>query len=332
MKPFLVFLLLLTTSFSFAFDPEKPLKITVAQDGSGEYKTIQEALNNVPKDSERTTIISIKNGMYFEKLEIPSSKKNIQLIGENKEKTIISYNDFSGKPLRPEDSKEGKTTYSTSTSYTLLIRADNCVLENLTIENTAGRVGQAVALHTKCDKLIVKNCRLLGNQDTVYLDRDGVRNYLENCYISGTTDFIFGATTAYFKKCTIESLQDSYITAASTVEGEKYGFVFVDCQLIAASDSVKKVYLGRPWRPFAQTVFINTKMGKHIIPAGWNPWIDKRFPDKDKTAYYAEYGSSGEGAKEISKRVSWSHQLKKEDLKKYDLDNVLNDWNPKKQK
>ena len=330
MKYFLALLFTLSLTVSFATNSEKPVKITVAQDGSGDYKTIKEAINSVKSKSEIETIITIKNGRYFEKLEIPTSKRNITLKGEDNKKTIISFDDYSGKPLRPEDVKDDKTTYGTSTSYTLLIKGDNCTLENLTIENSAGRVGQAVALHTKGDKLVIKNCRLIGNQDTVYLDKAGTRVYVEKCYINGTTDFIFGPATAYFKDCIIESLIDSYITAASTEENEKYGFVFVDCELTTQERAVRKVYLGRPWRPFAQTVFINTKMGGHIIPAGWNPWKDERFPDKEKTAYYAEYNSSGDGAKDLSKRVDWSHQLHKSDLKKYELEKVLDGWDPKK--
>lgn len=330
MKHFLILLLTLNSLLSFATKKENPIKIIVSKDDSGNFKTIQEALNSVKSNSDTETIIIIKNGTYHEKLEITSDKNNITLSGEDKEKTIISFDDFSGKPLRKENFTEGKTTYSTSTSYTLLIRGNNCKLENLTIENTAGPVGQAVALHTKCDQLIVRNCRLLGNQDTVFLDRDGVRNYFENCYISGTTDFIFGATTAYFENCIIESLSDSYITAASTPQNQNYGFVFVACKLIAKDPSVKNVFLGRPWRPYAQTVFINTKLDSHITAEGWNSWVDKRFPDKDKTAYYAEYKSYGAGAKDLSKRVKWSHQLKKSDLKKYTRDKVLNGWNPEK--
>ena len=182
----------------------------------------------------------------------------------------------------------------------------------------------------KADRVIVKNCNLLANQDTLYLSEGNTRTYFENCFINGTTDFIFGAATAYFYKCTIESLVNSYITAASTPQGQAYGFVFVDCKLTAKDKSVDKVFLGRPWRPYAQTVFINTDIGSHIIPEGWNVWIDSRFPDKDKTAYYAEFGSKGSSAKDVSQRVAWSHQLKKEDIRKYDRDLVLNGWNPNK--
>ncbi|WP_369014035.1 pectinesterase family protein [Flavobacterium anhuiense] len=308
---------------------DNKLALTVAQDGSGDFKTIQEAVNNVKDNSEKRVVITIKPGVYKEKLEIPVSKTFITLKGTNRNKTIISFDDYSGKPLREPD-PSGKKTFGTGTSYSFLILGNDTTLENLTVENTAGRVGQAVALHIKSDRVIVKNCNLLGNQDTLYLSEGNTRTYFENCFINGTTDFIFGAATAYFYKCTIESLINSYITAASTPQGQAYGFVFVDCKLTAKDKSVNKVFLGRPWRPYAQTVFINTDLGSHIIPEGWNAWIDTRFPDKDKTAYYAEFGSKGLSAKYLSQRVAWSHQLTKEDIKKYSRNSVLNSWNPNK--
>jgi pectinesterase len=170
-----------------------------------------------------------------------------------------------------------------------------------------------------------------GNQDTLYLAKGGTRCYFENCIIQGTTDFIFGAATVFFKDCTIESLSNSYITAASTTQEERYGFVFVDCRLVASGPEVNKVYLGRPWRPYATTVFIRTELGAHIVPEGWHPWPgDKNFPNKERTAYYAEYRSYGEGAADLSKRVVWSRQLRKKDLKKYQQEKVLRGWNPVK--
>lgn len=329
MKHFLIVLLSLSSILSSAQTMENLFELTVAQDGSGNFKTIQEAINNVRDHAEIRVIITIKPGIYNEKVVIPFFKRNITLKGLDKEKTVISYDDYSGKPFRGID-VTGNTKFSTYTSYTLLVQGNDCSLENLTIENTAGKVGQAVALHTEGDRVVVKNCSILGSQDTLYLAKGGTRNYFENCYINGTTDFIFGAATAYFYNCTIESLTNSYVTAASTTQQDAYGFVFVDCKLIAKDATVNKVFLGRPWRPYAQTVFINTDMGSHILPEGWNPWKgDKNFPDKEKTVFYAEYGSKGAGGKDISKRVSWSHQLKKSDLKKYDLVKVLNGWNPK---
>ncbi|MFD2941715.1 pectinesterase family protein [Flavobacterium notoginsengisoli] len=326
MKYILTLFLITTLSLS-AQTLDNKLALTVAQDGSGDFKTIQEAVNNVKDNSEKRVVITIRLGKYVEKLEIPVSKSFITLKGTDRNKTIISFDDYSGKPLREPD-PSGKKEFGTGTSYSFLIKGNDCTLENLTVENTAGRVGQAVALHIKSDRVIVKNCNLLGNQDTLYLSEGNTRTYFENCFINGTTDFIFGAATAYFYKCTIESLTNSYITAASTPQGQTYGFVFVDCKLTETDKSVDKVFLGRPWRPYAQTVFINTDLGSHIIPEGWNAWIDTRFPDKDKTAYYAEFGSKGASTKNISQRVSWSHQLTKNDIKKYSRDLVLNRWNP----
>ncbi|KFF03516.1 pectinesterase family protein [Flavobacterium reichenbachii] len=328
MKYILALFLIITFSLSGQTLDNK-LTLTVAQDGSGDFKTIQEAINNVKDNSEKRVVITIKPGKYVEKLEIPVSKTLITLKGIDRNKTIISFDDYSGKPLREVD-PSGKKAFGTGTSFSFLIKGNDCTLENLTVENTAGRVGQAVALHIKSDRVFVKNCSILGNQDTLYLSEGNTRVYFENCFINGTTDFIFGAATAYFYKCTIESLINSYITAASTPQGQAYGFVFKNCKLTAKDNSVDKVFLGRPWRPYAQTVFINTDLGSHIIPEGWNAWIDTRFPDKDKTAYYAEFESKGLSAKNVSQRVSWSHQLQKEDIKKYNIDLVLNGWDPSK--
>ncbi len=330
MKRILILLLSLSSILSSAQTMDNLFELTVAQDGSGNFKTIQEAINNVRDHAEIRVIINIKPGVYNEKVVIPFFKRNITLRGSDKEKTVISYNDYSGKPFRGIDIT-GNTKFSTYTSYTLLVQGNDCSVENMTIENTAGKVGQAVALHTEGDRVVVKNCSILGNQDTLYLAKGGTRNYFENCFINGTTDFIFGAATVYFYNCTIESLSNSYVTAASTTQQDAYGFVFLDCKLIAKDETVNKVFLGRPWRPYAQTIFINTEMGSHILPEGWNPWKgDKNFPDKEKSVFYAESGSKGAGGKDISKRVSWSHQLKKSNLKKYDLLKVLNGWNPKK--
>lgn len=326
---YILTLFLITTFSITAQTLDNKTALTVAQDGSGDYKTIQEAVNHVKDSLNKRTIITIKPGVYVEKLVIPATKTFITLKGLDRNKTVISFNDYSGKPLRELDAS-GKKEFGTSTSYSFLILGNDCTLENLTVENTAGRVGQAVALHIKSDRVIVKNCNILGNQDTLYLSEGNTRTYFENCFINGTTDFIFGAATAYFYKCTIESLTNSYITAASTPQGQPYGFVFTDCKLTAKENTVDKVFLGRPWRPYAQTVFINTEMGSHIIPEGWNEWIDKRFPDKDKTAYYAEYGSKGAGAKDLSKRVKWSYQLEKSAIKKYQIEKVFNDWKPNK--
>lgn len=320
MKKFLLILLVSVAGFIFA-QHEPYLKITVAQDGSGDFTTIQKAINSVRDLGPGEALIYIKSGIYHEKIVIPSSKHKITLQGENKENTVITNNDFSGKP---DAFHEKMTTFN---SYTLLVMGDDIKIHDLTIRNSSCNEGQAVALHVEGDRFIIRNSRISGCQDTLYSATNHSRQYFENCFIEGTTDFIFGQATAVFKNCTIKSLADSYITAAATERDRAYGFVFLDCKLIAEK-GISKVFLGRPWRPYAKTVFINTEMGSHILPEGWNPWKgDKMFPDKEKTAYYAEYGSTGSGGKS-SGRVSWSHQLKPRDLKKYTLTVIFNGWNP----
>lgn len=300
---------------------------TVAQDGSGGFRTIQEAVNAVRDHSQIRATIRVKNGTYREKLVIPAWKKNITLIGESAEHTIITNNDFSGKDF-PNRDFTGNTKFSTYTSYTVLVQANDCTLQNLTIENTAGRVGQAVALATEGDRIGVYNCRILGNQDTLYTSKDG-RNYYKDCLITGTTDFIFGEATAVFEHCTIRSLTNSYITAASTTREQTFGYVFFNCKL-TANEEAMKVYLGRPWRPFAKTVFIDTEMGGHIVKEGWDPWKgDNMFPEKEKTTFYAEYNSTGPGAATGS-RVAWSKQLTAQEREKYTMENILSGWVPGK--
>ncbi len=307
-----------------------PSQITVAQDGSGNYKTIQEAVNSVRDLGAQRVTIHIKKGIYHEKLIIPSWKTNVSLIGEDKENTVITNNDYSGKPIINGKDAFGKDKFTTYTSYTVLVQGNDFKAMNLTIENTAGRVGQAVALNVEGDRCVFINCKLLGNQDTLYTSGEQSRQYYKDCYIEGTTDFIFGSATCVFQSCIIKSLINSYITAASTTPRQQFGYVFFDCKLIADT-GVKKVFLGRPWRPYARTVFIRTEMGSHIVPMGWNPWKgDAMFPDKEKTAYYAEYQSKGAGAK-ASNRVSWSHYLTVNEIKYYILSNIFagkNTWNP----
>ena len=306
-----------------------PSSLTVAQDGSGDYKSIQEAVNSVRDLGQNVVKIYIKKGVYTEKLVIPSWKTKISLIGESKENTIITGDDFSGKVFPGKDAY-GNTKFSTYTSYTVLVQGNDFRAENLTIRNTAGKVGQAVALHVEGDRAQFFNCNILGNQDTLYTATGSSRQYYKDCFIEGTTDFIFGEATVVFQSCTIKSLVNSYITAAATTPSQKFGYVFFDCTLIADS-AAKKVYLGRPWRPYAKTVFIRTEMGNQILPVGWDPWVgDKMFPDKEKTIFYAEYGSFGKGG-DTSKRVSWSKQLSKKELKTYTLKNIfsgLQTWYP----
>jgi pectinesterase len=295
----------------------------VAADGSGDFKTIQEAINAVRDLSQKQVKIFIKNGVYREKLVIPSWKTNISLVGEHRDSTLITNNDYSGKPYTSGLDAFGRDKYTTYNSYTVLVQGNDFRAENLTIENSSGRVGQAVALHVEGDRAQVKNCKLLGNQDTLYTGTEGSRQYYSNCLIQGTTDFIFGEATAVFDGCVIRSLSNSYITAASTRPGMKYGYVFMHCKLVADT-AARKVFLGRPWRPYAKTVFLYSEMGDHIVPQGWDNW---RNPENEKTVLYAEYKNTGPGARTES-RVKWSRQLSRKEAKKYTLKNIFGGWEP----
>lgn len=300
-------------------------EIIVSKDGNGEFETIQEAINSTRDLGPGQVVIHIKNGIYNEKITIPSWKTKITLKGVNREKTIIFNDDFSGK-TNPETGAD----FSTFNSYTVLVQGNDIKIENLTIENTSCGEGQAVALHVEGDRFVIKNSNILGCQDTIYAATENSRQFYENCYIEGTTDFIFGEATAVFQNCEIKSLKDSYITAAATTPNQEYGFVFLNCKLTAA-EGVSKVYLGRPWRPFAKTVFIETNLSNHISPEGWDPWHgDVMFPDKEKTTFYAEYNNSGESAS-AEARVKWSRQLNAEEAAIYTIENILkghDNWYP----
>ncbi|WP_084625575.1 pectinesterase family protein [Salinimicrobium xinjiangense] len=298
-------------------------EITVAKDGTADFSSIQEAINSTRDLGPGEVVIRIKAGTYNEKLEIPSWKRQLTLIGEDRKNTIITNNDFSGK-IDPATGKE----FSTFMSYTVLVRGNDIKIENLTIQNSSCGEGQAVALHVEGDRFVIKDSDILGCQDTLYTATEGSRQLYLNCYIEGTTDFIFGEATAVFKDCTIKSLKDSFVTAAATPQNQEFGYVFIDCKLIAA-EGVDKVYLGRPWRPYAKTVFINSHLGEHILPEGWEHWPgDKMFPNKERTTFYAEYNSTGPGAS-ASTRAEWTHQLTSEEAAKFNLKNIFSiesDW------
>ena len=285
-------------------------EMTVASDGSGDYSTIQKAIDACKSFPDKRITIHVKNGVYHEKVVVPACNKRLSIIGESAEKTIVTYGDYFGKINRGRN--------STFYTYTFLVVADDFYAENLTIENSAGPVGQAVALHVSGDRCAFRNCRILGNQDTLYTDGLNSRQYFNGCYIEGTTDFIFGAAIVLFYNCIICSKGNSCITAASTPQGKNYGYVFLNCKITAA-EGVQKVYLGRPWRDFAKVVFLNCELGAHILPAGWSNWSGT---SRDKTAYFAEYENKDPGA-ENSQRVGWSHQLTKTQAAKYTQKKIL---------
>ncbi len=285
--------------------------VVVAQDGTGNFRTLQEAVNAAANHSQTRIVIVVKSGTYEEKLVIPSWKTNITLRGEDKEHTIITWNDYSGKG-----------EINTFTSYTVLVQGNEFRAENITFENSAGTgVGQAVALHVEADRCVFVNCRIVANQDTLYAGVDNSRQYYQNCYIEGTTDFIFGSATVVFDGCHIHGKKNSYITAASTPQRQRFGFVFRNCS-ITTSPETTKLYLGRPWRPYAKTVFIECNLSAGILPEGWHNWNK---PDAEGTSFYAEYKSTGAGASPTT-RVPWSHQLTAAEVNVYTLENIFGDW------
>lgn len=300
---------------------DNPDTLVVARDGTGQFRTINEAVEVCRAFMEYHKVIYVKKGVYKEKVIIPSWLTNIEVCGENAENTIITYDDHAN--IRFEETGLPMGTFRT---YTVKVQGNYITFKNITIENNAARLGQAVALHTEGDHLVFINCRLLGNQDTVYTGVANTRIYFKNCYIEGTTDFIFGPSTAWFESCTIHSKQDSYVTAASTPADVTYGYVFNNCKLTAA-EGVTKVYLGRPWRPYAYTLFMNCELGSHIVPCGWHNWGKA---SNEETARYAEYNNSGAGAS-TKDRASWSKQLTKKEAAKVTLENVFkidNSWIP----
>jgi pectinesterase len=304
-----LFIFLLTFSSAKAYD------FVVAKDGSGDFKTVQEAIDAVPDFRKNRTTIFIKEGVYKEKLVLPASKRDVSIIGENVEKTILTYDDYAQK--HNCFGEEVGTTGSSS----FFIFGEGFIAENITFENAAGPVGQAVAVRIEGDKVAFKNCRFIGNQDTLYPHGNNSHQYYKNCYIEGAVDFIFGWSTCVFDSCTIFCKKAGYVTAPSTEENTKYGLVFLNCN-ITGSAPENSFYLARPWRPYGKSVYINCKLGKHIKPIGWHNWGST---EKEKTAFFAEYNSSGEGAN-TEERAKWSHQLTSEQAKEYTPENILGDW------
>lgn len=292
--------------------PKDEYNIIVAKDGTGDYTSIQAAINNSPSFPYKKVTVTIKNGVYNEKIQILENNPNLHIVGESTAKTILTYND--------NFSKINLGRNSTFYTATVEIQADDCSISNLTIENTSGNTGQAIALSLKGNRIRIADSKLIGNQDTLYLSGENHKIYVANCYIDGTTDFIFGNATAFFENCTIHSKSDSYITAASTTPNSAFGFVFENCK-ITADAGINQVYLGRPWRIYAKTAFINCEIGNHILPEGWHNW-DKK--DAEENSFYAEYNNTGEGFKPEN-RVQWSHQLSKKQVKKFTKENILTD-------
>ena len=313
-KLLLLIALSLSVTAQAANSYDNPDTIVVARDGTGQFRTVDEAIEVCRAFMDYHKVIYIKKGTYKEKLIIPQWLQNIELCGEDMNETIITYDDHANI------NKMG-----TFRTYTLKIEGNDITLKNLTVENNAARLGQAVALHTEGDRLVFINCRFIGHQDTVYTGMPYTRLFFKDCYICGTTDFIFGPSTAWFEGCTIESLINSYVTAASTPADAEYGYIFNNCRLIAGG-TAEKCYLGRPGRDYGYTLFMNCDLGGHIRPEGWHHWEKQR----EQTARYLEYNNHGAGA-QPQQRVVWSRQLTKKEAQQITPAKVFtrqDNWNP----
>lgn len=311
--------------------------ITVAKDNSGDFNSIQQAVDSIPAGTPET--IYIKKGIYKERVEV--RKNNISFVGESTDDTIITES-YYARMIMPDGSKRG-----TFRSYTFFVYADNFTASNLTFENVAGfgdEFGQAIAVYAEGDNITFRNCKILGHQDTLFTGPlpmkekqpggftgptiDGIRRVVhqlyEDCYIAGEIDFIFGSATAYFKNCTLFALNrnqkiNAYYTAPSTYEGQAFGYVFESCTF-TGNCPPKSVALSRPWRIHAKTVLLNCSYSDQIIDEGFTDWNK---PESHETVYYAEYNGHGEGFKP-EKRAAYVHQLNESEAARYTLENVMN--------
>ncbi len=311
--------------------------ITVAKDNSGDFNSIQQAVDSIPAGTPET--IYIKKGIYKERVEV--RKNNISFVGESTDDTIITES-YYARMIMPDGSKRG-----TFRSYTFFVYADNFTASNLTFENAAGfgdEFGQAIAVYAEGDNITFRNCKILGHQDTLFTGPlpmkekqpggftgptiDGIRRVVhqlyEDCYIAGEIDFIFGSATAYFKNCTLFALNrnqeiNAYYTAPSTYEGQAFGYVFERCTF-TGNCPPKSVALSRPWRIHAKTVLLNCSYSDQIIDEGFTDWNK---PESHETVYYAEYNGHGEGFKP-EKRAAYVHQLNESEAARYTLENVMN--------
>jgi pectinesterase len=297
----ILLLVLLFELLSVAAVSQDSRKIVVAADGTGDFKTVQQAVDRIPEDNQKRILIQIKPGVYNEQILVSSGKRYLTFRGEDPRNTILTY--------RLSAQQAGNTRLAFST----FVAANDFRAENLTFENSFGTGSQAVALLVDADRAEFQNCRFLGWQDTLFVN--GGRQYFKNCYIEGHVDFIFGSASALFEDCTIHSKGDGYITAHfRTSEDENTAFVFLRCRLTGSGIS-KGVYLGRPWRPFARVVFIDCWLDSHIKPEGWDNWRD---PAREKTAWFGEYNSKGPGANSKA-RVAWSRQLTEDELETFSM-------------
>ena len=311
-------ILLITFIITGYINGQPVKKITVAKDGTGNYKTVQEAFDAVPLNNNLPVQIFIKKGIYKEKLYLDSTKNFVIITGEDKDATVLTYDDHTGKTTASGE------LINTMNSQSFYIKANDFKAENITFENSSGMTaGQAVAVRVQGDRVIFLNCRFIGFQDTLFTSGENSRQYYRDCYIEGSTDFIFGSSTALFEYCHLHSKKNSHVTAASTPADHLFGYVFKKCTL-TADTGINKVSLGRPWRPYASVSYIYCHINAHVIPQGWDNWKNA---ENEKTARYAEYMNEGDGAK-TNDRVFWAKQLSAEEVKQFTTGNILRNWIP----
>lgn len=309
--------LLIILLFSAVVSSAQTKRITVAKDGTGDFTTVQEAINAVIDSNSSVTTIFIKKGIYKEKLRLSESKMNVHFIGEDVNSTVLTYDDYASK----KDSS-GKDI-GTSGSSSFFIFGNGFSAENITFENSSGPVGQAVAVRITGDKARFINCRFLGFQDTLYTHGTGSRQYYRNCYIEGTVDFIFGAATALFDSCVIYGKKAGFFTAASTPQGTAYGYVFRNCRFTGDAPA-GSFYLGRPWRPYAKVLIMNSYLGPIVHKAGWDNWGNAA---NENTTWYTEYDNHGVAAG-TADRVSWAKKITDAEVKLLTITTILGGWNP----
>ncbi len=291
--------------------------IEVNKNGSGDFSTVQAAIDSLPGSNSTLTVLRIAPGKYYEKLTVDIP--NIILCGElgQEENTVLTYSDGS-------DASNGNGgTLGTSGSASVNLSAHDVSVENITFENTRGVGAQAVALLVSGARVQFKNSRFLGHQDTLYV-KEGSQ-YFKNCHIEGTVDFIFGGATAVFDECTIHNVGGgTAVTAPSTEEGVAFGIVFLGGKLTATpSVSSGSVNLGRNWRPYGSTTYIETELGSHITAVGWTKMGENILT----TARFSEYQSKGPGANPGA-RASESKQLSAVEAAAFNVDDLFGSWDP----
>lgn len=312
---------------SFGTAAAREAVYTVDCNGGGDFLTVQACFDALPSKPTKWRTVRILPGTYREKVTLDVYKDRVRIVGVGGASAVrIVWNDYSGKVV---DGYE-MSTYDT---WTLSLQADDVLLEGVTVENDAGRVGQAVALETRGDRIRIDRCRLVGDQDTFFTKGYVSRVWVTDTWIEGTTDFIFGPSIVLFDRCRIHGKADSFLTAASTTERNLYGYVFRDCR-VTTDPAVKRLYLGRPWKSTARTVWIRCELPAAIRPEGWRDWHDAA---RRGAVYYAEYRCTGPGA-DRSARVDWSRELSDEEAACYTPERIFakktgseqfrRDWNP----